>query len=224
MAKKIGVLLSGCGVSDGSEIYETTLTLLHIAKAGARAVVMAPDVAQAHVWNHQTNQTEANQTRNVRDEAARLNRGPVHNVADVTANMLDALIVPGGFGAAKNLSDFAFVENVNDIAAELHCAQLVQDMFAAGKPQGFICIAPASVAAVALKGKGVNLTIGNDAATAKKIMLLGNRHTECAVEDIIVDEAHKIVSTPAYMLAETIVQAEAGIARLVKQVMAFTVY
>lgn len=216
MAVRVGVVLSGCGVFDGSEIHESVLTLLHLAKAGAKVTCLAPNVAQAHVVNHATGQP-ADETRNVLVEASRIARGPVTDVATVKATDFDALVFPGGFGAAKNLSDYAF--KADKAQANPAVAKLVADAFAAKIPQGFICIAPVSVAAVALKGKGLKLTIGTDPATAAHVAALGHTHVPATVADIVTDDAHNIVSTPAYMLAQSVAEADQGIAKLVAEVL-----
>ncbi len=138
--KKVGVVLSGCGVYDGSEIHEAVITLLALARQGAEAICFAPDKKQADVINHLTGEAMA-ETRNVLIEAARIARGDVHPLIQADAAELDALIVPGGFGAAKNLSTFASEGAACQI--DPHLKALSQAMHAAGKPQGFICIAPA---------------------------------------------------------------------------------
>ena len=215
---KIGVVMAGCGVNDGSEIYEGTLTLLHLATQGAEVVCMAPDMSQIDVIDHRTGQPVGGEERNVLTESARLARGEITNIADVNAEELDAVIFPGGFGAAKNLSDFAYNPNPDEMVVQMHVQQLVENMHTAGKPIGFICISPASIGAVALRGKGVKLTIGNAADFAEKVEALGNTHIDCAVEDIVIDDEHNIVSTPAYMLAQNILEAESGIEKLVAEI------
>lgn len=138
--KKIGVVLSGCGVYDGSEIHETVLTLLALSRQGADVICFAPDKTQADVINHLTGEPMA-ESRNVLIEAARIVRGDIHPLAQADAAELDALIVPGGFGAAKNLSTFATEGTACHVDPDLKALSLA--MHAAGKPQGFICIAPA---------------------------------------------------------------------------------
>lgn len=214
--KKIGVLLSGCGVYDGAEIHESVLTLLAIDRLGAEAVCVAPDVPQHHVIDHRTGKP-ANETRNVLTESARIARGKIRDLASVAADELDALILPGGFGAAKNLSDFAFAGG--DARALPAVTALVRDVHAQKKPIGFICIAPA-VAAAIFHGTGVRprVTIGTDADTASAIEKLGGCHVDRAVGEIEVDADQRIVSTPAYMLAGRISEAAAGIEALVAKV------
>lgn len=214
--KRIGVLLSGCGVNDGAEIHESVLTLLAIDRAGARAVCMAPDKAQLDVVDHAAGKP-AGETRNCMVEAARIARGEIQDVARVSAADLDALIMPGGFGAAKNLCTFA--TQGEECAIDPQVDRLLGELHAAGKPIGAICIAPAVVARH-FQGKdtAVTLTIGTDAATAAKLETMGARHEAHPVDEIAVDLANKVVTTPAYMLAGSIKEAAAGIDKLVAKV------
>ncbi|MEO5349109.1 MAG: isoprenoid biosynthesis glyoxalase ElbB [Magnetococcus sp. YQC-3] len=219
MAKKqVGVVLSGCGVYDGAEIHEATLTLYFLDRAGAQAVCMAPNIPQHHVINHFTGAL-SDESRNVLVESARIARGNIRDLATVKADTLDAIILPGGFGAAKNLSTLAFNDGRNQVNGEL--AALLQGMHALGKPIGAICISPA-VLALALADRGVLLTIGNDAETAGGIEATGNRHQESGADDIVVDPANKVVSTAAYMCASGIGEAGAGIEKLVGQILAWS--
>jgi len=215
--KRVGVVLSGCGVYDGSEIHEAVLTLLALDRAGAAAVCMAPDVDQAHVIDHRTGE-EADGTRNVLIESARIARGQVKNIQDVTARELDALILPGGYGAAKNLSTFAF--KGADCTVHGDVTRLVKQMHQAGKPIGAMCIAPVAIARIFGGELRVDLTIGSDPETAEAIERMGARHVESPVTEIVVDEANKVVSTPAYMSAKTISEAAEGIGKLVTAVLA----
>lgn len=215
--KRVGVVLSGCGVYDGTEIHEAVVTLLALDRAGAAAVCMAPDVDQAHVINHLTGE-ETGETRNVLTESARIARGQVKNIQDVTARELDALILPGGYGAAKNLSTFAF--KGADCTVHGDVTRLVKQMHQAGKPIGAMCIAPAAVARIFGGELRVDLTIGSDPETAAAIERMGARHVESPVTEIVVDEANKVVSTPAYMSAKTISEAAEGIEKLVAAVLA----
>ena len=214
MKKKIGVVLSGCGVRDGSEIHEAVLTLLAIDENGGEAVCMAPDLEFSEI-NHLTSR-ETGGKRNALVESARIARGDIMDIKDVHAGDIDALIFPGGFGAAKNLCDFAEKGAAARVLPEV--ARLLQEMAAAGKPIGAICIAPALVAAALGREYAPELTIGNDAATAAEIGLTGSRHVECPVTEFVVDKKRKIVSTPAYMLARSISEAAEGIGKLVKEV------
>lgn len=214
MSKKIGVVLSGCGVYDGSEIHEAVCTLLAIDKAGAEAVCMAPDMEFPEI-NHLTGEPTGVK-RNALVESARIARGKIRKVDDVTAAELDAVIFPGGYGAAKNLCTFAEKGPQADILPQVR--RLLTDMAAAKKPIGAICIAPALVAAVLGKEYAAKLTIGNDSGTAGAINATGSCHVDCPVSEFVVDEQHKIVSTPAYMLAGKISEAAEGIDKLVREV------
>ena len=215
MAKRVGVLLSGCGVFDGSEIHEAVLTLYFLARAGAEVVCTAPNVNQHHVVDHMTQQ-ETSDTRNVLVESARIARGDIRDLAEVRADDLDALIVPGGFGAAKNLSDFAFKGPEASVQPEVQ--RIFDEMLSAKKPVGAICIAPATLAR-AVSSRNPELTIGNDVGTASAIETMGGRHHDCPVDGIHVDEANRIVSTPAYMLGPGIADVAKGIEKLVDQIM-----
>lgn len=214
--KRIGVILSGCGVYDGSEIHEAVLALLAIERAGAEAICMAPDIPQMHVINHFNGQTESDQQRSVLSESARIARGKVVDVATVSVQDIDGLVIPGGYGAAKNLCDFAVKGAACTVQADVE--QLVRDMVDNGKPVAAICIAPA-VLAKALQGYSPRLTIGNDPDTAAALTAMGAQHVDCPVDDIVVDEKNRLVSTPAYMLAEDIAEAALGIEKAVQQLL-----
>ena len=212
--KKIGVVLSGCGVYDGSEIHEAVLTLLAIDRQGCEAVCMAPAGGFA-VTNHLTGQ-QGSEQRDVLVEAARIARGKIRDIKEVKTAELDAIVFPGGFGAAKNLSDFA----VKGAAAGVNpdVARLLKEMAAAGKPIGAVCIAPVLLAAILGKEYSPTVTIGNDAATAAEIEKAGAKHQECLVSGIVVDRKNKIVTSPAYMLANRISEVAEGIDACVKEV------
>lgn len=215
--KKIAVCLSGCGVFDGAEIHESVLTLLAIDQSGAKAICCAPDVPQAGVVNHLTNKLVEG-SRNVLVESARIARGDIRNLKDVQAAEIDALIFPGGFGVAKNLCTFAVDGPKCRVNPEVE--RLVGEMLAARKPIGAICIAPAALARI-LGGRDLHakLTIGNDAGTAAAIGQMGCEHVVCGARDIVVDERHKIVSTPAYMLGKGPAEVFEGIRKTVNEVL-----
>ncbi|MFA7059858.1 MAG: isoprenoid biosynthesis glyoxalase ElbB [Pedobacter sp.] len=216
--KNIGVVLSGCGVRDGSEIHEAVFTLLAIDRHGAKAVCMAPN-ADFPVTNHLTMQ-ETGEKRNALVESARIARGDIRDIKGVKASELDAIIFPGGFGAAKNLCDFA----MKGAAASIHpeVTRLLMEIVAAGKPIGAICIAPALIAAVLGKELSPTVTIGNDEGTAAEITKTGAIHQTCPVTELVIDQQHKIVSTPAYMLATNISDVYQGIDKCVTEVIALT--
>ncbi len=210
----IGVLLSGCGVYDGSEIHEAVLTLLALDRAGAEIQCLAPDMPQRDVVNHLTGEPLA-ESRNVLVESARIARGNIKDIKEVTAADLDGLIMPGGFGAAKNLSDFA----LQGAAATVHpeVERLLRELVDAGKPVGAICIAPATLAR-ALADRHPEVTIGTDLATASKIEAMGAKHKACTVDMVHVDEKLRLVTTPAYMLGPGIKEIAVGIEKLVAEV------
>ncbi len=216
MSKRVGVLLSGCGVYDGSEIHEAVLTLLALDRAGAQVICLAPNVNQMHVIDHLSGK-ETGERRNVLVESARIARGEIRDAATVKGADLDALILPGGFGAAKNLSDFAL--KGADARVQSEVMRLLREMADAGKPIGAICISPAVVAR-ALSERQPEVTIGNDSDTAAAIARMGAKHQSCGVEMIHVDGRNRIVSTPAYMLGPGIKDVAVGIEKLVNQVLA----
>jgi len=217
MSKKVAVILSGCGVYDGAEIHESVLTLLRLDQRGAQVQCFAPDIAQLHVINHLTGK-EMPESRNVLVESARIARGQVKDLREANAEDFDALIVPGGFGSAKNLSNFAIEGAGCSIQPEV--LALTEAFAEAGKPVGLICISPALAAKI--YGPGVTCTIGNDADTAAAVTRMGATHVDCAVSEIIEDKARKLVSTPAYMLAQSISEAASGINKLVDRVLELT--
>jgi enhancing lycopene biosynthesis protein 2 len=212
--KKVGVLLSGCGVYDGSEIHEAVLTLLYIAEAGAEAVCFAPDIPQAHVIDHLTGKEEK-ETRNVLKESARIARGDIKNIKDMRVNDISALILPGGFGAAKNLSEFAFKGPEGKVNPEV--ADFLKKMMDAKKPVGALCIAPATVG-MALKDRSPELTIGSEPGVVGALTSIGVKHSLCKVDEICVDEKNSIVTAPAYMLGPGIADVAKGIKKLVEKV------
>ena len=217
MSKKIAVILSGCGVYDGAEIHESVITLLRLDQRGAQVQCFAPDMAQLHVINHLTGE-EMPESRNVLVESARIARGEIKDIAEANAEDFDALIVPGGFGAAKNLSNFAIEGAGCSINPQV--LALAEAFVEAGKPLGLICISPALAAKI--YGPGVTCTIGNDTDTAAALDKMGAHHQECTVEDIVEDTVRKLVSTPAYMLGKNISEVASGINKLVDRVLELT--
>jgi len=213
--KKIGILLSGCGVYDGSEIHEAVITLLALDRNGAEAVCMAPDTLQYHVMNHLTGEA-TDEKRNVLVESARIARGNIKNIKEMTARDMDGLILPGGVGAVKNLSNFAIKGKDTDVNPDV--ARLVSEMAAAGKPIGAICISPVVLAKI-LADKKPEVTIGDDLGTAEAIESMGGVHILCPVDRIVVDHVNKLVTTPAYMLGPGIKDVARGIEKLVDEVL-----
>jgi enhancing lycopene biosynthesis protein 2 len=211
---KVGVILAGCGVYDGSEINEAVITLLALDRAGADVQMMAPNINQP-VINHVNGETIAGASRNVLEESARIGRGQVADIALVKANTLDALVIPGGFGAAKNLSDFA--DKGPQCSVNPEVARLIREIVAAKKPLAAICIAPAILARVLGEDNlSPRLTIGTDQGTAAALTAMGAEHIPCPVRDCVIDKANKIITTPAYMLAGHISEAADGIEKTIK--------
>lgn len=214
MNKQVAVVLAGCGVQDGSEIYETTLTLLRLDQLGISYRCFAPDMDQHHVVNHRSGETAEGETRNVLTESARLARGDISALAELSVDDHDAVIVPGGFGVAKNLCNFA--EAGADMAIEDEVRDKVSGFHKAGKPVGLMCISPVMVPR--LLGPGIAVTIGSDPGVSGAISAMGGLHRGCAVDDIVVDFSNRVVTTPAYMEAERISDAAKGIFKLVDRV------
>jgi enhancing lycopene biosynthesis protein 2 len=214
--KRVAVILSGCGVFDGAEIHESVLVLLALDRANAHVICAAPDMPQQRVVNHLTRQPVANETRNVLVESARIARGSIIPLSQLKLSDVDALILPGGFGAATSLCDFALAGDKYGVHPEV--ARILQEACTAGKPLGFVCIAPA-IAAKLLGPQKVEFTVGNDADTAKALQTSGAQHINCTVHNVVVDRRLKVVTTPAYMLASRITEAEAGINKLVQAVL-----
>ncbi|MNZ27380.1 Enhancing lycopene biosynthesis protein 2 [compost metagenome] len=217
MTKKVAVILSGCGVYDGAEIHESVITLLRLDQRGAQVQCFAPNIAQMHVINHLTGE-QMPESRNVLVESARIARGEVKDISEARAEDFDALIVPGGFGAAKNLSDFAVAGS--DCTVNPQVLALAEAFAEACKPVGLMCISPALAAKI--YGPGVVCTIGNDADTAAAVTKMGGTHEECDVHDIVEDTQRKLVTTPAYMVAKSISEAAGGIYKLVDRVLEMT--
>lgn len=212
--KRVGVVLSGCGFLDGAEIHESVLTLLALDKAGAEVFCFAPDKPQAQVINHFTKQPTS-ESRNVLTESARIARGNIHPLSQADAIQLDALIVPGGAGSVKNLSNFA--ERGAECEVDNDLTRLVQAMHQSKKPMGFICMAPVLVPK--MLNVPIRLTIGNDIDTADIIEAMGGEHVTCPADDIVLDVDNLIVTTPAYMVANSIREAETGINMLAARVL-----
>lgn len=215
--KNVAVILSGCGVYDGAEIHESVITLLRLDQRGAKVQCFAPDIAQLHVINHLTGEPMP-ETRNVLVESARIARGEIKDIREARVEDFDALIIPGGFGAAKNLSSFATEGAACSVQAD--ALNLAEAFAEAGKPIGLMCISPAIAAKI--YGPGVICTIGTDADTAAAVSKMGGTHQECEVSEIVEDKARKLVSTPAYMLAQSISEAASGINKMVDRVLELT--
>ena len=214
MTKTVGVILSGCGFLDGAEIHESVCTLLALDRRGATIRCFAPN-KEFDVINHRTGEPTG-ERRNALEESARIARGEIEDVAHAKALDLDAVVLPGGFGAAKVLSDFASAGDKCEVDPDV--ARLLRDCHGAGKPIGAICIAPAVIAR-ALGEHKPSLTIGNDRGTAEALVHMGCEHTDCTTTKFVIDRKNRIVSTPAYMLGPTIKSVQEGIEKTVDEVL-----
>jgi enhancing lycopene biosynthesis protein 2 len=219
---KVGVLLSGCGVLDGSEIYESVLTILALERAGADVAAVAPDIEQAQVLNHYRGEElrtgdAGGPSRSVLAESARIVRGKVTSLKEVSAHDFDALIIPGGYGVVNNLCTYAN-DGIN-ARVDGDVKKLIVEMVSLGKPIGALCIAPVLVA-LCIGERAPSLTVGNDAKTAIDLQRFGATHIETALDEIHVDQKLRIVSTPAFLMANRALEAEAGINKLVSAVLA----
>lgn len=202
--KKIAVVLSGCGVFDGAEIHEATLSLLAIAKQGCSYEIFAPDTTQHHVINHITGE-EMDETRNVLVEAARIARGSIKDLKQFNPEEFDGLLFPGGFGAAKNLSTWAFDGAGATVLPEVE--EAIRGMVKLNKPVGALCISPVILAKIFGE---VNLTIGDDESTIDALESLGTTHVYTTHGEVVVDADHNLVTTPCYMLDASISQIAEG--------------
>ena len=225
MAKniRVAVLLSGCGYLDGAEVRESVLTLLALDQHGAAYQCIAPNARQHHVVNHVTGQPVPGAERNILEEASRISRqGLCQDLADARVQDYDALVMPGGFGVAKNHSSFAFKGVEADVRPDV--AAFVRGFFDAKKPVGAICIAPALVALVLQGRESTDLTLGNDTGCANAVKQLGQKHCDTPnSREIVIDEAHKLVTTPAYMfddarLSDVFIGIERCVAEVLKRI------
>ena len=211
---KIVVLLSGCGVMDGSEIHEAVLTLLALDKEGIEYICVAPNKDQNKVINHLTNQS-INEKRNMLVESARIARGNIKDIIDLNPKDIDAVILPGGFGAACNLSTFASEGSSAKVLPEVE--NFLKKVHKLKKPIGAICIAP-NIIAKLFGAEKVEITIGNDETTARNLEVMGAKHISKLVNDIVIDNKNLVVTTPAYMLAKRPKEVEVGVTKLVKAI------
>ena len=203
---KIAVILSGCGMMDGSEIHEATCTLLNLAKQDVEYQCFAPNVEQSKVANHFTHQPDNSSPRNILVEAARIARGNIKDLRDFNTIDFDAVIFPGGSGAVTNL-----IQSGNVLP---EVSRVITDCFESKMPIGAICIAPMLIAQV-LGNNGITITIGNDSRVAAAVEQTGAHHKNCNADDIVIDKQNLIVTTPAYMLAKSIKDVDTGIGKLV---------
>lgn len=211
--KKVAVVLSGCGVYDGAEIHESVLTLLALDQQGAAYQCFAPDIEQHHVINH-LNGEEMEQRRNVLVESARIARGAIKPLADFSADDYDAIVFPGGFGAAKNLSSFAF--DGPACTVENSVMRAIEAMRGQAKPIAALCISPVIMTKLLA---GARVTIGQDKATAEAIEAMGGDHVKAGHGDVVVDEELNLITSPCYMLDASISQIAEGAANTVRTVL-----
>jgi enhancing lycopene biosynthesis protein 2 len=201
--KRFAIVLSGCGVFDGSEIHEAVMTMLAVDNLGAKYSVFAPDILQHHTVNHLTG--EAGPGRHVLQESARIARGKIAPLSQLKAADFDALIFPGGFGAAKNLCTYAFEGAAMKVDPDVE--RVIVEFRAAKKPIGALCIAPVILAKVV---KGCLVTLGKGGDDAKNVEAMGARHQPTSHEEVCVDETHLVFSGPCYMLDSSIGQIQRG--------------
>jgi enhancing lycopene biosynthesis protein 2 len=211
--KKFAIVLSGCGVFDGAEIHEATLSMLAISQQGGAYQAFAPNIQQHHVINHLTGE-EMDESRNVLVESARIARGKIMELKEFKAEEFDGLLFPGGFGAAKNLSSWAFDGADASILPELEGA--IRGMVEQNKPIGALCISPVILAKVL---GAVRLTIGDDEGTVKAVESAGATHVQTTHGQVVVDSNFKVVTTPCYMLDANIAQIADGANNVVKAMM-----
>jgi enhancing lycopene biosynthesis protein 2 len=204
MNKKFAIIIGGCGHRDGSEIHETTMTMLAVENHGCRYELFAPDREQHHVINHLTGEEMA-EKRNMLVEAARIARGQIKSLDDFNVNDFDAVIFPGGYGVAKNFFNYAF-KGVN-ASTDTQIEQVIKVIRAANKPIGALCIAPVLLAKVL---KNITVTIGNDNATAQDVAVMGSHNINTSHGEVVSDKVNKIFSTPAYMLNASILDIAEG--------------
>jgi len=217
MDKKVAVILCGSGFLDGSEIRESVATLWALSHSGASVEIFCPEGPQHHVVNCLTGEESTNEKREMLTEAARIARGQIKPLSDLNASQFDALILPGGFGAAKNLCDFAFKGSSGSVISELK--KVLNDFFDSKKPIGAICIAP-TILALHFKDKKLELTVGEPSEASQEIEKLGHKHIVKPVDTCHVDLNNKIVSTPAYMYANAkLADLFKGVEALTKEVL-----
>lgn len=222
MSQKVAVVLSGSGVYDGTEVHEASACLVHLSRSGANVSMFAPDIAQMHVIDH-TKGAPAEESRNVLVESARIARGAVKSLAELDSEQFDAVVIPGGFGAAKNLSSFAV--DGPELKVNEEVQRVITAFHTSKKPIGLCCIAPVLAAKVI---PGCSVTVGSDseeggkwpyAGTAGAITALGAKHVKKEVTEAHVDEVNKIVTTPAYMCETAVHHIYDGIGEMIANVM-----
>lgn len=211
--KKFAVVLAGCGVYDGAEIHEATLSMYAIKKQGAEYTLFAPDADQHHVINHLTGE-QMNEKRNVLVESARIARGKISPLSEFQPQDFDAILFPGGFGVAKNLCTFAF--DGPDCKVNPEVEKAITGMHKAGKPIGALCISPVLLAKIL---GNVELTIGQDKDTAGAIEKMGGVHKNTDHGQVVIDVKHNLFTTPCYMLDASIVDIADGAENIVRAIL-----
>jgi len=201
---KFAIVLSGCGVYDGSEIHEAVMLLLAVSKNKAMYQVFAPNVMQHHVINHLTGEV-MKESRNVLVESARIARGNIKPLAEYKADDFDAIIFPGGFGAAKNLCTYAF--DGPDMKIDKVVEKVIRETHQAGKPIGAVCIAPVLITKII---NNIEVTVGTDASTAADIVTMGGSHRNTGHGEVVIDKKNRIVTSPCYMLDASVADIAAG--------------
>jgi len=218
--KNIAVILAGCGYLDGAEIRESVLTLLALESEGVQYKIFAPNKDQHHVINHLDGEPVEGSVRNVLEESARIARGAIEDISSLKVELFDALVLPGGFGVAKNLSSFAFEGSSGSIDNAI--SSKILGFHSMNKPIGAICISPVLVA-LSIGKQTPTVTIGSDKSTASELEKLGAKHQNCITSECVVDEINKIVTTPAYMDdSANLPEVLTGITKLVKNVIRLT--
>jgi len=210
--KKVAIILAGNGVYDGSEIHEATMTMYAIVKNGGSYEIFAPNINQHHVINHLTGE-EMDEKRNVLIESARIARGKAIDIKELDPSNFDALIIPGGFGVAKNLSNFAFVGTEMTILKDLE--NIILKFVEQSKPIGALCISPAIITKVL---EEPTLTIGSDNDTIIALEAMGAKHIITDHGEVVIDEKYKLATTPCYMLDATIAEIGDGAQNIVKAI------
>ncbi len=217
--KKIAVVLCGCGRADGSEIHESVSCLIHLARHGALYRCFAPDAPQPSVVNHVTDEV-MRESRNMMVESARISRGDITPLAKLDVDAFDAVVFPGGFGAAKNLCDFASRGAACAVLPDVE--RVLRGFHAKNKPVGLCCIAPvlaARVLGTRMGGPGVRVTVGPDSPAASAIAEMGSTNVARQATEAFVDDANKIVTTPAYMCDAQPHQVYEGIGQMIERVL-----
>jgi len=220
---KIAVVLSGCGVYDGTEVHEAAAALAALSRAGAEVEMFAPEVDQAHVVDHSKG-AEMDQTRSVMLESARIARTAVKPLTQLTVDGADAVVIPGGFGAAKNLSDFGFKGADMTVHGEME--RVIKDFHGAGKPLALCCISPI-IAAKVLGDKNPKLTLGSTGEEAdwpyqgsiEVARGFGGNMEEMSVGEVCVDSDNKIVTTPAFMFNGKFHEIQDGVSQMISELM-----